>query len=153
MSPVPSSTVVFGSAQEESIKANTTYVTPPAGASEEFAFVGQHLMASYEGCCLDSLLNFKELRREMEKAIALTGATLLAVSDYIFPNGGYTALFLLAESHASIHTYPEHKSCFIDVFTCGTNCDPSLLDAHMQSFLTPERARAQTLSRGRAASP
>lgn len=152
MSPVPSSTVVFGSAEDESIKANTTYVTPPAGA-EEFDFVGQHLMASYEDCCLDSLLNFKELRLEMEKAIALTGATLLVVSDYIFPNGGYTALFLLAESHASIHTYPEHKSCFIDVFTCGTNCDPTRLDAHMQSYLKPDRARAQTLSRGRAASP
>lgn len=152
MSTHPSSTVVFEAIQDESISAKTTYVTPPIN-SEGFDFVGQHLMASYEECTLDRLLEFGELKAQMEYAIELTGATLLAVSDYVFPNGGYTALFLLAESHASIHTYPEHKSCFIDVFTCGTNCDPAKLDEHMRDFLKPERARAQTLSRGRTASP
>ena len=152
MTPFPSSTVVFGAAQDECLTANTAYVTAPPSA-EGFDFVGQHLLASYEECAPEKLLGFSELRAQMEKAIALTGATLLAVSDYIFPNGGYTALFLLAESHASIHTYPEHNSCFIDVFTCGTNCDPAKLDEYMRSYLQPECARAQTLPRGRAASP
>lgn len=152
MSSVPASTVVFSQAQDECITAKTAYVTAPTSEAG-FDFAGQHLLASYEGCSLEKLLNFNELRAQMEAGIALTGATLLAVSDYVFPNGGYTALFLLAESHASIHTYPEHKSCFVDVFTCGSACDPSKLDEHMRAYLQASRSDAKTLSRGSAASP
>jgi S-adenosylmethionine decarboxylase len=32
-------------------------------------------------------------------------------------------LFMLSESHASIHTYPEHNACFLDIFTCGRAID------------------------------
>jgi S-adenosylmethionine decarboxylase len=38
-----------------------------------------------------------------------------------FQPHGYTLLYLLSESHYSIHTYPEYKSCYIDIFCCNKN--------------------------------
>jgi S-adenosylmethionine decarboxylase proenzyme len=37
---------------------------------------------------------------------------------------GYTIAFALAESHLTIYTYPEHQSCYIDIFCCNPNFDP-----------------------------
>jgi S-adenosylmethionine/arginine decarboxylase-like enzyme len=48
-----------------------------------------------------------------------------------------TGLALLCESHASIHTYPEHNACFVDLFTCGENCDWEKFESVMVSFLEP----------------
>lgn len=36
-----------------------------------------------------------------------------------FQPHGYTLLYLLSESHFSIHTYPEYQSCYIDIFCCN----------------------------------
>ena len=47
-------------------------------------------------------------------------------------------IILLSESHASIHTYPEHGGCFVDFFTCGTTCKPENFDKYMQNYLKPK---------------
>ena len=55
----------------------------------------------------------------MRRAAAATGATVLQVICQRFAPQGVTALALLAESHASLHTYPEAGLAFWDCFTCG----------------------------------
>lgn len=41
-----------------------------------------------------------------------------------FQPHGYTLLYLLSESHYSIHTYPEFQSCYVDIFCCNKEFDP-----------------------------
>jgi len=54
------------------------------------------------------------------------GATLLALNHHSFgEDGGITAIAMLAESHISIHSWPEIDYAAIDIFTCGS-CDPYL---------------------------
>ena len=56
----------------------------------------------------------------LEKIIINNGATLLNKTIHHFnDNGAFTALYLLAESHLSIHTWPENNFIAIDIFTCG----------------------------------
>ncbi len=113
-----------------------------------YAFVGRHLIASYEGCYLKALADHDELVPVMKTAIKASGATLLKVVKHRFPSsGGLTAVFLLAESHASIHTYPEHAACFVDLFTCGTTCLPEKFDAILTAFLRPKKVYRQILLR------
>src|ERR1700676_4084295 len=95
---------------------------PNADADEEFAFQGRHLIASYTGCSLSAMRDVDGLTDALHAAVAASGATLLQSVRHIFPPDGMTALVLLSESHASIHTYPEHRSCFVDIFTCGSSC-------------------------------
>ena len=49
---------------------------------------------------------------------------VLEKSGHQFKPHGYTLLYLLSESHYSIHTYPEFQSCYIDIFCCNKYFDP-----------------------------
>jgi S-adenosylmethionine decarboxylase len=62
-------------------------------------------------------------------------------------------LALLAESHASIHSYPEAGSLFFDAFTCGSNCEPErILDAVVEALM-PTEVRSNLIWRGAAGQP
>ena len=53
------------------------------------------------------------------EAVKAAGATVLSTGSHHFDPHGVTAWVILAESHATIHTYPEHGQYMADVFTCG----------------------------------
>jgi S-adenosylmethionine decarboxylase len=96
-------------------------------------FEGRHLILNLEGCTIP---DNKTLKDELISAVESTGATILSISDYAFTPFGYTCVILISESHASIHTFPEHKACFIDYFTCG-NVKTELFESNIVSFLNP----------------
>lgn len=113
-------------------------------ASTDFEFVGRHLMASYVGCDPDALRDLDALEEAMQQAVEASGATLLNSARHVFPPDGMTIVMLLSESHASIHTYPEHNSCFVDLFTCGLDCRAEEFDAVLRSYLRPAESNATT---------
>ena len=61
------------------------------------------------------------------------GATLCEVMSHRFAPQGVTVLAMLAESHASVHTYPELGTVFVDVFTCGETADDGCSQVHARS--------------------
>ncbi|MBY0408008.1 MAG: adenosylmethionine decarboxylase, partial [Rickettsiales bacterium] len=99
-------------------------------------FWGRHFFASYTGCA-EEKLSGEQLLDAMRNAIAASGASLISDEVHNFPNGGMTAVFLLQESHASVHTYPEHGACFVDLFTCGESTRSEEFDAVLRAFLKP----------------
>jgi S-adenosylmethionine decarboxylase len=60
-------------------------------------------------------------------------------------------LALLSESHASLHTYPEVGSMFLDVFTCGNRADPKLAAQLLAEALAAESTNVTIIRRGRPA--
>jgi S-adenosylmethionine decarboxylase len=62
-------------------------------------------------------------------------------------SGAFTALYLLAESHLSIHTWPEHKYIALDVFTCG-NCDTQLIVDKLVEYFEPKNKKINIMIRG-----
>lgn len=116
--------------------------------SEEYLFKGKHFIASYQDCDLRALSHLEELLATMEKATRASGATLLDKISYVFPPNGLTAVFLLSESHLSIHTYPEHGSCFIDLFTCGDHCSAVGFHEILMEYLKPKQVCAKLFLRG-----
>jgi S-adenosylmethionine decarboxylase len=81
-------------------------------------FAGTHLIVDLWGAsCLDDLELVERTLREATKA---AGATLLKMDLHAFaPTGGITGVAILAESHISIHTWPERSYAAIDLFMCG----------------------------------
>jgi S-adenosylmethionine decarboxylase len=55
----------------------------------------------------------------MRAAAAAGQATVVGQASAVFPNGAVTAVLLLAESHLSVHTWPEHQLARFDLLTCG----------------------------------
>lgn len=98
----------------------------------EYEAIGYH--ARLEGQFFDDhgkpkpnfewLDNSDRLLELISRHIELAGATILNVYAHQFEPQGVTINWTLSESHATIHTCPEHGSYFLDMFTCGTTIKP-----------------------------
>ncbi len=114
---------------------------------EVYEFYGKHFIASYIECDRGAIENDKKLQEVLIEAAKACGAEILKTSSYTFETGGLTQVVLLSESHASIHTYPEYQSCFVDLFTCGHRCDWKAFDSVMQNYLKPKKTNMQLIIR------
>ena len=81
---------------------------------------GRHLILDLYGCDPGILDDYDELKRLLETALNMAGATILRIFGEKFEPQGVTLLALLAESHASVHSWPELGYVAIDLYTCGT---------------------------------
>lgn len=108
-----------------------------------YQFFGRHLLAQYYDCNAEALSNTKRLSEVMKEATEASGAHLLQTIEHTFKPSGFSMILLLSESHGSIHTYPEHRACFIDFFTCGHTCSPEKFDSVLRNYLQPKRVVSQ----------
>lgn len=95
------------------------------------------------------LVDSDELRSLLYRAAAAGGATVLADEFYVFPNGAVTGVLLLAQSHLSIHTWPELLLANIDLLTYGDVDAEAVLDV-LQTGLGAERLQVFAVARGGA---
>jgi S-adenosylmethionine decarboxylase len=86
--------------------------------------VGKHCILELYDCDSDRLDDESFLRSAISNAALRAGATLLQLISHRFEPHGVTGLALLAESHISIHTWPESGYAAVDVFTCGDHTMP-----------------------------
>ena len=76
------------------------------------------------------------------------GATILHHHFHHFePNGGVSGVVVLAESHISIHSWPERNFAALDVFMCGT-CDPYKLIPFLKAAFSPSHIQVNEQKRG-----
>ncbi len=80
---------------------------------------GRHLILDLYDCDKQLLDDYQGLQSLMETALQMSNATILRVFGQKFQPQGVTLLALLAESHCSIHTWPELGYAAIDLYTCG----------------------------------
>jgi len=74
----------------------------------------------------------------MHDAARAGHATVLGHTSAVFPNKAVTAVLLLAESHLSVHTWPEHGLANFDLLTCG-RLQGELVMEHLRATLKPVR--------------
>lgn len=113
------------------------------------SFTGQHVLAEMEGIDADLLNDEPLLRDILVRVLDQAGATVLDVTSKRFEPQGVTVLALLSESHASLHTYPEIGSVFVDVFTCGHRAKPELAVQLLAEALRTPVVHAKTIRRGK----
>ena len=99
---------------------------------------GFHLLLTMKGCAADILNDQDKLTLLVRRAASATGATILHIYAHRFQPQGVTAAAVLAESHATLHTYPESGVVFWDCFTCGMQCLPELSVPVLVDALKPE---------------
>ncbi len=83
-------------------------------------------------------------------AVAAGDGHVLDESAVVFPNGAVTLVLVLAESHLSVHTWPEEGLVAVDLFSCGAIDGPAVIDELVRR-LGLEQVRVQRLDRGLAA--
>ncbi len=115
--------------------------------------LGMHSMIELYGCPAEMLDDIAVVREAMRAAVAISRGTLLGECEHRFSPHGVTVVGLLAESHISVHTWPEHCYAAADVFTCGTGGDPEGACRSLATSLLAERFHIKTISRGQAGPP
>jgi S-adenosylmethionine decarboxylase len=88
-----------------------------------------------------------ELTAAATTAVRAGNGHVLETSHVIFPNGAVTLVLILAESHLSIHTWPEEDLIAIDLFSCGA-IDGQAVISDLVSALALRRVTVRQLQRG-----
>jgi S-adenosylmethionine decarboxylase len=88
--------------------------------------LGRHLLVELHDCDREALNDLDLIREAMLKAAVDCGAVVLGESFHRFSPQGVSGVVVIAESHISIHTWPEHGYAAADVFTCGTSVNPEI---------------------------
>ena len=110
--------------------------------------LGLHILADLYGVHPDLIDRVEDVRQLLESAVKVADLTKISSHYFQFQPHGATGVVLLAESHISIHTWPEHGLATVDVYTCG---DPSKAYRAMDyiiSTLEPTRVDKQVHERG-----
>ncbi|WP_020671749.1 adenosylmethionine decarboxylase [Amycolatopsis nigrescens] len=123
--------------------------TEPARRRPEVGvFAGRHVLAEFDGIDPALLDDPDFLRAALSTALTESGATVCELVSQQFQPQGVTVLAMLAESHASVHTYPEIGAVFVDVFTCGERADPEHAVRLLADALGTGSVRMSTIKRG-----
>ncbi len=96
--------------------------------------IGREIIADLKGCDPRVIDDVQLLKRLVQEAIKTTNHHLLDITARKFQPIGVTVLGLLAESHISLHTYPEINYVAIDIFTCGKNKPEPILEYLQEKF-------------------
>lgn len=111
--------------------------------------LGRHLIVELYGCDTSILGDPEVLRTTLLEAAEASGAKVLGEFFKKFPRGcGVTGILAIAESHISIHTWPEYGYAAVDLFTCGDRVDPWRAYEVICKNMKPTRTNVKELKRG-----
>ena len=114
---------------------------------EKLIHQSKHLLLELYGCDSEKLNDESFLRCTLNRASKLAKATVLNLISNKFEPQGVTAIALLAESHISIHTWPESNYSAVDIFTCGKNMMPELASQCLIQSLMAEEHSLRVIER------
>ncbi|MDD5311582.1 MAG: adenosylmethionine decarboxylase [Dehalococcoidia bacterium] len=86
--------------------------------------LGKHLLLELKDCNTELLNDLDYLKEVLVDVARQIGATVIKDSFYQFSPQGISGVVIIAESHISIHTWPEYNFAAVDVFTCGDVIEP-----------------------------
>ena len=110
-------------------------------------YAGAHVLADLWGA--ERLDDIDYMEEGLRNAVEACGATLLHIHLHHFGNGcGVSGVVVLAESHLSVHTWPERGFAAFDIFMCGS-CEPELALPVLQKYFNPERMDTELQKRGK----
>lgn len=106
----------------------------------------KHVLFTLYGCDAELLDDENYIREILFEATNHMGAKFLKTQSHKFSPQGVTAVTLIAESHISIHTWPENNLAVCDVFTCG-DINPKRGSIYIGKKLKAKNFTAQTIDR------
>lgn len=115
---------------------------------ERINSLGRHLLVEYYDCDADVLDSVEQISAAMVKAAELSGATVINNTFHHFSPFGVSGVVVIAESHLSIHTWPEYGFAAVDLFTCGDDVDPWIGFNYLKDVLKSKYFTVMEMRRG-----
>jgi len=110
--------------------------------------LGKHLIVEMYDCDVKVLDSIDLLRKALLEAAKSTKSTIIREFFHKFSPQGVTGVIVIAESHITIHTWPEYNYAAIDIFTCGEHTEPWAAVGVLKRALKPGRTVLMEIKRG-----
>ena len=123
------------------------HVSNSFGKDEKLIHQSKHLLLELYRCDYEKLNDESFLRCTLNRAAKLAKASVLNLISNKFDPQGVTAIALLAESHISIHTWPESNYSAVDIFTCGQYMMPEVASQYLIQALKAEEHSLRVIER------
>ncbi len=108
------------------------------------AALGRHLILEMWDCSRDTVNNIEGIKEILAKTAKVINATVIDIMCHHFSPYGVTGVAILAESHISIHTWPEYQYVAADIFLCGNEISPQVAATYLiQAFQAKETSFAE----------
>jgi S-adenosylmethionine decarboxylase len=115
--------------------------------------LGRHLLLELNGCNPKFLNDIKSVEEILVAAAKIAKATIVGAHFHQFSPFGISGVVVIAESHLSIHTWPEHNYAAVDIFTCGKTLLPELAAQFLVEKFQASQPFLVDLRRGMFAAP
>jgi len=110
--------------------------------------LGRHLLLELFDCDFDAISNLDAVKGALIEAAKRAQATIVDVVFHEFNPFGVSGVVVIAESHLSIHTWPEYRYAAVDIFSCGDVLQPEVAAKYLVKEFGAERTSVVELQRG-----
>ena len=110
--------------------------------------LGRHLLLELFDCDLDAINNLERVKHTLVEAARRAQATIVDVVFHEFNPFGISGVVVIAESHLSIHTWPEYRYAAVDIFSCGDTLQPDVAASYLVEQFGAERTSMVEMQRG-----
>jgi S-adenosylmethionine decarboxylase len=110
--------------------------------------LGRHLLLELFDCAPDAIDSLEAVKGALVEAARRAQATIVDVVFHEFNPFGISGVVVIAESHLSIHTWPEYRYAAVDIFSCGDMLKPEVAANYLVEQFAAERASVVEMQRG-----
>ena len=134
-------------AHEDAVVAGNERASRPAAETPAVGTRGRHVLVELHGCNGRRLDSVSCVVEALQAAARRIEATVVSQASHRYTPQGVTAILLIAESHLSVHTWPEEGYAAVDLYTCG-QLDPRPAVEEIRKRLEAERCELWEVARG-----
>ncbi|HEX6982197.1 MAG TPA: adenosylmethionine decarboxylase [Balneolaceae bacterium] len=110
--------------------------------------LGRQILVEFYDCDSDKINDVDFIESSILAATRSSGATIISHDFHKFSPHGVSGVVVIAESHVSIHSWPEYNYAAVDIFTCGETIDPWVIQEHLKEDFESKNISSMEMKRG-----
>jgi S-adenosylmethionine decarboxylase proenzyme len=110
--------------------------------------LGRQILVEFYDCKESTINDVEYIESSLIKATEASNATIISHNFHKFSPYGVSGVVVIAESHVTIHTWPEYNYAAVDIFTCGDTIDPWVIQEHLKDCFESKNVSSMEMKRG-----
>lgn len=110
--------------------------------------LGIHTIIEFYGCSSTAISDSRKVEQAFLEAARLSKAHIVDSNFHYFTPHGVSGVVIIAESHFSVHTWPEFKYAAIDFFSCSSSIDIDIATDYLKKVFLPKDVKISVIKRG-----
>ncbi|MEX2600685.1 MAG: adenosylmethionine decarboxylase [Balneolaceae bacterium] len=110
--------------------------------------LGRQILVEYYNCNDSRINDVAFIEQSLVEAVRESRATIISHDFHKFSPYGVSGVVVIAESHVTIHTWPEYAYAAVDIFTCGETIDPWIIQERLKEKFESGNVSSMEMKRG-----